>query len=446
MSLEEYYDQYVLKGGRPKCPICGKDTRFDRVTKTFKKYCISHANEARREWSKNNRTINYGWKKGLTKKDHPGIASQALKMSGKNNPWYGGLPSETLEAAKQARKDKLTRTTEEFIERARKIHGNIYDYSKVEYKGTLEEVEVLCANHGAFVQRARDHIQGCGCPKCANIGPSKAEQEIVSIFEGLTKVESSNREVIPPKEIDIFLPEYKFGIEHNGLYWHSEDYRKDKKYHLDKTKQCLEKGIKLMHIFSDEWREKREIIESMIKNRIGQPKHKVHARKCCVKELTNAEARLFFSKTHISGHTNAQKVFALEHDGEMVCCISVRKPWQKKYGNTIEIARFSSALDTVVMGGFQKLFKEVVKWSKQQGYESILTYADRRFGEGEVYLKSGFQMLGSTNIDYWYTDGFSRFNRFKFRARDGKTEKQIAQEHGVSRVFGCGSNIYLFQL
>lgn len=446
ISLEEYYDKYVLSDGRPKCPICGKDTRFDRATKTFKKYCISHANEARREWSKNNKTFDYGWKRGLTKEEHSGIASQALKMSGKNNPWYGGLPKETIQAAKQARKDKLTLTTKEFIEKAQKIHGNVYDYSKVDYKNTLEEVEILCTEHGSFVQRARDHIQGCGCPRCSNIGPSKAEQEIVSIFESMTEIESSNRKIIAPKEIDIFFPEHKFGIEYNGLYWHSEEHRTDKRYHLNKTEQCKQAGIKLFHIFSDEWREKKDIVQSMIRNRIGCCEKRIYARNCKIREVSNSEAKLFFSRTHISGHTNSQKAFALEYGGEIVCCVSLRRPWQKKYGNAIEVARFSSEVNAVVVGGFQKLLKEVVRWSREQGFDSILTYAERRFGEGEVYLKSGFQILGSTNVDYWYTDGFSRFNRFKFRAKNGKTEKQIAEESGVSRVYGCGSNIYLLHL
>ena len=112
----------------------------------------------------------------------------------------------------------------------------------------------------------------------------------------------------------------------------------------------------------------------------------------------------------------------------------------------IEIARFSSALNTNIVGGFGKLLKEVKKWSISQGYTGILTYADLRFGKGDVYKINGFQLVGSTKSDYWYTDGKRRYNRFQYRAQPGKTEKQVAQEAGVYKIYGCGSNIYKLTL
>jgi len=53
------------------------------------------------------------------------------------------------------------------------------------------------------------------------------------------------------KEVGIYLPEYKIGIEFNGLYWHSELY-KEKNYHLNKTEECEKQGVELIHIFEDE--------------------------------------------------------------------------------------------------------------------------------------------------------------------------------------------------
>jgi hypothetical protein len=79
-------------------------------------------------------------------------------------------------------------------------------------------------------------------------------------------------------------------------------------------------------------------------------------------------------------------------------------------------------------------------------YTTILSYVDRRFGEGKVYEKNGFIANGTSAIDYWYTDGDIRHNRFKFRARKGKTEKQVVIENNVSRVYGCGNQVYLFEL
>ena len=62
-------------------------------------------------------------------------------------------------------------TTEEFIKRAKEIHGDKYDYSKAEYKSTRDRVCIICPTHGEFYQNANHHIRRAGCPKCS--GPKK---------------------------------------------------------------------------------------------------------------------------------------------------------------------------------------------------------------------------------------------------------------------------------
>lgn len=56
--------------------------------------------------------------------------------------------------------------TEEFIESAKNIHGNKYDYSKVEYKRNDKKVCIICSKHGEFWQTPKSHLRGAGCPKC----------------------------------------------------------------------------------------------------------------------------------------------------------------------------------------------------------------------------------------------------------------------------------------
>ena len=62
--------------------------------------------------------------------------------------------------------EKQTCTTDEFIAKAKKIHGDKYDYSKVEYVGALTKVCIICPKHGEFCQEANSHLRGQGCPKC----------------------------------------------------------------------------------------------------------------------------------------------------------------------------------------------------------------------------------------------------------------------------------------
>lgn len=57
-------------------------------------------------------------------------------------------------------------TTEDFIKRAREVHGDKYGYSKVNYKNSNTKVDIICPAHGVFTQRASNHLRGIGCPKC----------------------------------------------------------------------------------------------------------------------------------------------------------------------------------------------------------------------------------------------------------------------------------------
>lgn len=71
-------------------------------------------------------------------------------------------------------------TTDEFIEKAKSIHGNKYDYSLVEYKTNKTKVKIICPIHGVFEQTPSTHFKGCGCPLCNS---SKLENKIKFILK-----------------------------------------------------------------------------------------------------------------------------------------------------------------------------------------------------------------------------------------------------------------------
>ena len=71
----------------------------------------------------------------------------------------------------------LNRSTEEYIEMARQIHGDRFDYSKVEYNGSNRKVIIICPKHGEFLQTPHSHLRGAGCPMCA--GLNKTTQDFI---------------------------------------------------------------------------------------------------------------------------------------------------------------------------------------------------------------------------------------------------------------------------
>lgn len=64
------------------------------------------------------------------------------------------------------RSGKSVPTKEEWVASARKVHGDKYDYSKVDYVNNRTKVCIICPEHGEFWQKPNDHLKGKGCPKC----------------------------------------------------------------------------------------------------------------------------------------------------------------------------------------------------------------------------------------------------------------------------------------
>lgn len=80
---------------------------------------------------------------------------------------------------KEIKINKLKKDNASFIEKARTVHGDKYDYSKVVYANCNSVVCIICPEHGEFWQKPNNHLNGCGCPKCANearkLGNKKAK-------------------------------------------------------------------------------------------------------------------------------------------------------------------------------------------------------------------------------------------------------------------------------
>ena len=113
---------------------------------------------------------------------------------------------------------KQALTTEEFIKKAREIHGNKYDYSKTEYINNHTEVCVICPEHGKFWQKPMKHLSGQGCLKCSE---SNLEREIrVTLEENdINYIQQCDHTVfkwLKKQRLDFYLPEYNTAIECQG--------------------------------------------------------------------------------------------------------------------------------------------------------------------------------------------------------------------------------------
>jgi hypothetical protein len=286
----------------------------------------------------------------------------------------------------------------------------------------------------------------------SSYGEKTLQEYVQSIYN--YEILLNDRTILSGKELDIVLPKQKLAIEYNGLYWHS-DAKVNNAYHLNKTKTCNENGYSLLHVFEDEWIKTPEIVKSIIKNKLGLIKNRLYARKTELKEINTKEAKDFLNKNHIQGYVNSSYKFGLFFEDELVSVMTFGglrlSLGQTKETGSYELLRFATKLNTVVIGGASKLYKYFLK---KYSPKYVVSYANRRYFNGELYKNLGMDYVKETDVNYHYVkksgDLYFRENRFKYRkdvlVKEGfdpnKSEREIMTDRGFLRIYDCGNFKY----
>jgi G:T-mismatch repair DNA endonuclease (very short patch repair protein) len=114
-------------------------------------------------------------------------------------------------------------TAEQFISRAKEVHGDKYDYSKVDYKSMDATVKIICPTHKAWMQTPSNHLAGKGCKYCSVGNTSKKEQYWLDSLLVPDDIQHRNVNIwIDNKRycVDGYLPEAKIVYEFLGDFWH----------------------------------------------------------------------------------------------------------------------------------------------------------------------------------------------------------------------------------
>lgn len=302
-----------------------------------------------------------------------------------------------------------------------------------------------------------------------SVAPSKMEEEVLEFLQRITSTSilRQDRKVIKPKEIDLYLPEFNFGIECNPTASHNSSLpfiTKDtsailpSSYHSLKSNLCQQKGIFLFHIFGYEWTHHQDIIKSMISNILGANTTKYFARNLHICEISDFESKQFLEFNHRQGYASSRIRIGLRtSDGTLVSLMTFGRPRNTMGGKkddtsqTFELIRFCNKLNTSVVGGASKLFKY---FRDHYNFDRIVSFSDIAHTRGRLYELLGFDSVGISSANYvWvnmYTDvAYNRVNCQKnnlpklFNEPDldikNLTEKQIMMEHGFVQVFDSGT-------
>ena len=344
----------------------------------------------------------------------------------------------------------------EFIFKATRTHNGKYNYDKSKYNGRYTYTTITCPIHGDFTQEIGVHLQGSGCQKCAyetQIISSSYEDELIEFIRSINpniKITPNHR--ISNKEIDIYLPEYNLGIEINGMYWHSHKF-KTPQYHKEKSDLFEQHGIQIFHMWEYQWVNilKKEIIKSMIKNKLANSVTKIYARKCEIKLVSSKKYREFCDTNHIQGYSPSLIKLGLYYNGELVSCMGfghLRVNMGNKISNTNkwELVRFCNKLNCNIVGGASRLLKY---FETNYNPKYLVSYADRDYSNGNLYNILNFTNKGISNISYSYYNNSEKTikNRFCYRKSEliklgyspDLTEFEITDRMGLYRIYNSGT-------
>lgn len=419
----------------------GKDNPSSRpeIKEKIKKYNFEHKEELKR---KREATClkRYGVKNVFLSKEFQNKIKQTnLKKYGYDSPMKNKSVSE-----------KTGRTLKKTLAKKYDFEGRKQRIiSESERLGRKLKASELIKVSGVVQANAYVFMHNNDLEKYVDLKTVEIEEEVCALLDGYgIKYEKHNREIIKPREIDIYIPEYKVGIEVNDLATHNSTYcaykggnPKPKEYHYDKTMKCQEKEVRLIHIWDYEWYDerKRPILESIILSACGQVKS-IGARKCVLKEVGSSEMAEFFNNNHIAGHRGGKIAINLEYNGEVVMSYIFGKAFLSRGKYEWEIIRATTKRGCRVVGGASKIWKHFIE---KYDPKSCVFYVDTDYFDGSSLNRLGFQPKrhNLTPKNYLVKEG-------RIIGRNPKRHKEIKEmlEKGeVWQFWTSGSSTYTWE-
>ena len=177
-------------------------------------------------------------------------------------------------------------------------------------------------------------------------------------------------------------------------------------------------------------------------------KNVIYARDCEIKHLDNKTQRDFMKTHHLQGSVEAKVKYGLFYQNNLVSVMTFGKPrYNKKY--EWELLRFCSLINTRVIGGASKLFKFFIK---NHSPKNVISYANLRFSEGNMYEKLGFNKIGKSSPNYFYIKDNVIYSRIRFQKHKLKdmivtfdpnlSEKVNMINNGYQLLYDRGNLIY----
>lgn len=345
--------------------------------------------------------------------------------------------------------------------------------------GTKKKLRWLCTtnpDHVWYAEPSRfltPRPPGCSeCYKQHRSGPESGLVEILRTLLPHNDIITSDRSILGNNlELDIVISDKKLAIEFNGVWWHCEEHLADKNYHRNKTVRATRRGYQLIHVWEDEWFDKKNLIIRGIAHRLGVTDklstvlpnsdpaitQRIYARKLTPYSIDGAEARQFWIDNHLQGPVNSSKCYGLVDDqGDIRALLGIGK---KNHGSRVQLAPGTWDIQRyatygIVPGGFTKLLTYAEQHLRQSGeiINRWTSYSDDDISDGGMYRAAGFTIDHHQPPSYsyvgtrtnWRRSHRSNWTRGTFEThpdleyQPGWTEHQAARANKLYRIYDAG--------
>lgn len=351
----------------------------------------------------------------------------------------------------------------EVIKRLQEAHAGQIQYLHG-YESMTSDAWFLCVQHGVeFQAHPHNVLRGSnGCSKCNHM-KSRGEEEIFRFLSIFCHTEQRTRQVIKPKELDIYVPP-GLAVEYCGEYFHSVKSKQDaENRHFVKYKRCQELGIRLLTIYESEWQQRKSAIKRLLRHAVGKGKGSLMARKCDLKRVLPHEAKDFYEAYHPQGGQGSGEHYGLYWKNKLVACMrfSFGANDRGQAERVWTLTRYATRIQ--VAGGASRLFNAFL----QEHQPSLVkSFSDNRYFSGGMYEQLGFKLEQELKPDYAvYHPALGLLPKTSYQRKniqkrldqlkidhvyghqtDPRSESEMIKFMGAGKLYDCGKKKWVWRI
>ena len=290
------------------------------------------------------------------------------------------------------------------------------------------------------------------CLTChpVDIGKSEKQREIIQFVNKVTQgaFVPEDRKHICPYEIDMLNEKLMLGIEFDGIYWHCHFNGNPDNHLAAKTDMCNQKGITLVHVFEDEWDERKKQCKAMLQQIISADS-KAQFHNASVVHISENECRKFLDENSYDIFSKPSRFnYGLINEGKLISCMTLS--WFNNKALVTNICNSTAICTTQTYHMFIDFIQN--EFSITHSIQSIQMNIDNRWPQDTLMNELKFNEVKKTAPSFWLIDmnegwkrkckGVNKKVLNQYGSYTNNNRKQFMYDNNLTYIVDCGCTVY----